>query len=277
MIFYIIPTPIGNLDDLSNRALKILSKLDFLVVENFSITRKLLNHYSINIQNVITYNDHSNDHVRNKILDNVKKGLVGGLVSDSGTPLISDPGFKLIQTLAANNINIVSIPGPSSVTSALAGSGLPTDSFQFLGFFPRKDKDRKLIVKTIERFAGTSIFFDSPKRLLKNLVWLQNNSDFNESDISIAKEISKLNEKFIRGKGSQVVEKITKINDFFKGEFVVLIKPIKKEEQELKLEQFYLYFSEFMPKKDLINAVHLITGEPKNKIYKLFLALASKD
>ena len=84
-------------------------------------------------------------------------------------------------------------------------------------------------MKTIERFAGTSIFFDSPKRLLKNLVWLQNNSDFNESDISIAKEISKLNEKFIRGKGSQVVEKITKINDFFKGEFVVLIKPIKKK------------------------------------------------
>ena len=103
---YIIPTPIGNLDDLSNRALKILSKLDFLVVENFSITRKLLNHYSINIQNVITYNDHSNDHVRNKILNNLKKELVGGLVSDSGTPLISDPGFKLIQMLAENNIDI---------------------------------------------------------------------------------------------------------------------------------------------------------------------------
>ena len=262
---------------MSNRALKILSKLDFLVVENFSITRKLLNHYSINIPNIITYNDHSNDRVRIKIFNNLKKGLVGGLVSDSGTPLISDPGFKLIQLLAENNIDIVSIPGPSSVTSALAGSALPTDSFQFLGFFPRKDKDKKLIVKTIEKFAGTSIFFDSPKRLLKNLIWLQNNSDFNESEISIVKEISKLNEKFIRGKGSQVVEKITKINDFFKGEFVILIKPLKQQEQDLKLEEFFMHFSKFVPNKDLINAVHHITGESKNKIYKLFLALASKD
>ena len=143
--------------------------------------------------------------------------MVGGLVSDSGTPLISDPGFKLIQMLAENNIDILSIPGPSSVTSALAGSALPTDSFQFLGFFPRKDKDKKLIVKTIEKFAGTSIFFDSPKRLLKNLIWLQNNSDFNESEISIVKEMQNLMKNLLEARAVKLLKRLLKLMIFLKA------------------------------------------------------------
>ena len=140
MIFYIIPTPIGNLNDFSNRSLKILSSLDFLVVENFSTTRKLLNHYSLKLPKIITYNDQSSAESRLKIYEHIKKGLSGALVSDSGSPLISDPGYKLINYLIRENVEIISIPRPSSILSALVASGLPTDKFKFLEFLHRKDK-----------------------------------------------------------------------------------------------------------------------------------------
>ncbi|MBL6693432.1 MAG: 16S rRNA (cytidine(1402)-2'-O)-methyltransferase [SAR86 cluster bacterium] len=276
MIFYIIPTPIGNLNDLSNRSLKILSSLDFLVVENFSTTRKLLNYYSLKVPKIITYNDQSSAETRSKIYERIKKGMSGALVSDSGSPLISDPGYKLINLLIKENIEIVSIPGPSSILSALVASGLPTDRFQFLGFFPRKEKEKLTFVDSIQKFSGTSIFFDSPKRVLKNLLWLEQSFDVCKFDICIAKEISKLNEQYLRGKPLDIIKLISEKKDFLRGEFVLLINPNYEKVQNFQLESFYVNFSRYLPIKDLTNAVHEITGEPKNKIYKLFLTLSKK-
>lgn len=246
------------------------------MVENFSTTRKLLNYYSLKVPKIITYNDQSSAETRSKIYERIKKGMSGALVSDSGSPLISDPGYKLINLLIKENIEIVSIPGPSSILSALVASGLPTDRFQFLGFFPRKEKEKLTFVDSIQKFSGTSIFFDSPKRVLKNLLWLEQSFDVCKFDICIAKEISKLNEQYLRGKPLDIIKLISEKKDFLRGEFVLLINPNYEKVQNFQLESFYLNFSPYLPIKDLTNAVHEITGEPKNKIYKLFLTLSKK-
>ena len=122
MTFYIIPSPIGNLDDITIRAKKILKELDFLVVENKKVTSRLLNALDIKKNKIITYNDTSTSKDRTKIINLIKKGLTGGLISDSGTPLISDPGFKLTAEIIKNNFKLISLPGPTSVITALAGS-----------------------------------------------------------------------------------------------------------------------------------------------------------
>ena len=150
MTFYIIPSPIGNLDDITIRAKKILKELDFLVVENKKVTSRLLNALDIKKNKIITYNDTSTSKDRTKIINLIKKGLTGGLISDSGTPLISDPGFKLTAEIIKNNFKLISLPGPTSVITALAGSGLGTDSFQFLGFFPRKKNEQSNILKKVK-------------------------------------------------------------------------------------------------------------------------------
>ena len=156
MTFYIIPSPIGNLDDITIRAKKILKDIDFLVVENKKVTSKLLSALDIKKKKIITYNDTSSAKDRTKIIELIKKGLTGGLVSDSGTPLISDPGFKLISEIIKNDFRLISLPGPTSVITALAGSGLSTDNFQFLGFFPRKKIEQSKILKKINlrKFLG---------------------------------------------------------------------------------------------------------------------------
>ena len=199
MTFYIIPSPIGNLDDITIRAKKILKELDFLVVENKKVTSRLLNALDIKKNKIITYNDTSTSKDRTKIINLIKKGLTGGLISDSGTPLISDPGFKLTAEIIKNNFKLISLPGPTSVITALAGSGLGTDSFQFLGFFPRKKNEQSNILKKVKMCEGTSIFFESPKRLLVTLEVIQNNLN-KHTKICVAKELTKIHEAYKIGR-----------------------------------------------------------------------------
>lgn len=277
MVFYIIPTPIGNLNDLSPRAIATISSLDFLVVESFNITRKLLSRHSITPPKILIYNDQSKESDRIKICNLLKKGLCGAIVSDAGTPLISDPGYKLIKELVTIGVEIFSIPGPNAVISALVASGLPTDQFQFLGFFPRKDKEKIKCLNSIKNFTGTSILYDTPKRLVNNLEWLNSNSELNDFDICIAKEISKINESYFRGKASEIIELLKHNESFRKGEFVVLIKSNKHENDDLLVEELFHHFAKYVPNKELIQSVSKITGNPKNKIYKIFLTLSNRD
>ena len=138
MHFYIIPSPIGNLDDITLRVLKVLSEVDFVVVEKKSSIKKILNKYDLNIEKIISYTDKSNEKDREVIKEMILSGKSGGLMSDAGMPLISDPGYKLINTMIENNIDIIPLPGPTSLISALVASGLPTNNFSFKGFLPRK-------------------------------------------------------------------------------------------------------------------------------------------
>ena len=146
MNFYIIPTPIGNLNDLTERAKITIENLDILIVESKQKSRILLEKINIKDKKILIYNDKSSANNRKGILDILKAGKVCGLVSDAGTPLLSDPGFKLIRYLIDNHVNVVPLPGATSITTGLIASGLPTDKFQFLGFFPKTKKDKEIFI-----------------------------------------------------------------------------------------------------------------------------------
>ena len=277
MSFYIIPTPIGNLDDLTLRSKKILSSLDFLVVENKQVSKKLLNKYSIEIKKIIIYNDKSSEKDRKKIFSLLKTSSYGGIISDAGTPLISDPGFKLIRYLLENNVEIISLPGPNSITTALVGSGLPTDKFQFLGFAPKRTDGIKILFRKIIDFDGTSIFFESPLRVYKTLLVLEALDKNLRLQACLAKELTKINEKFIRGNISEVIEEIESMPDLQKGEFVILISSQNFKHEEIEVEELYEKLRKQLSVKDLSSVISIITGIKKNRLYKKFLQLSKKS
>ena len=137
----------------------MIEKVDFLVVENRATTKNLLKKFKIENKKIFTYNDHSNKAERQNILEQLKGGLTGGIISDAGTPLICDPGYKLISELIINNVKVIPLPGPTAVVTALTGSGLPTDKFQFNGFLPKKNKELIAELNKCANFSGTSVFY----------------------------------------------------------------------------------------------------------------------
>ena len=276
MTFYIIPSPIGNLDDITIRAKKILKDIDFLVVENKKVTSKLLSALDIKKKKIITYNDTSSAKDRTKIIELIKKGLTGGLVSDSGTPLISDPGFKLISEIIKNDFRLISLPGPTSVITALAGSGLSTDNFQFLGFFPRKKIEQSKILKKIKMYEGTSIFFESPKRLLATLEVMQANLN-NQTKICVAKELTKIHESYIRGTFSEVLSFFSKNQEKIKGEFILLIDVVLDSIDTNTADEIFEILKNDLSIKMISKLASGITGLSKNDVYKRFLSLSKKN
>ena len=276
MTFYIIPSPIGNLDDITVRAKKILKELDFLVVENKKVTSRLLNALDIKKNKIITYNDASTSKDRTKIITLIKKGLTGGLISDSGTPLISDPGFKLTAEIIKNNFKLISLPGPTSVITALAGSGLGTDTFQFLGFFPRKKNEQSNILKKVKMCEGTSIFFESPKRLLVTLEVIQNNLN-KHTKICVAKELTKIHEAYIRGSCSEVLSFFTKNQEIIKGEFILLINVVPDSIDKNTADEIFKTLKNDISIKVIAKLASSITGLSKNELYKRFLSLSEKN
>ena len=277
MNFYIIPTPIGNLEDLTLRSKNILKSLDFLVVENKNVSIKLLNKHSIDIKKILIYNDNSSEKDRKKILSLLKTSIYGGVISDAGTPLISDPGFKLVRYLLENNVNIISLPGANSITTALVGSGLPTNKFQFLGFAPKQKDAIKNLFKKIISFDGTSIFFESPLRVHKTLIILKALDKKLKLEVCLAKELTKINEKFIRGNLSYVVEAIQSDPTLQKGEFVLLISAQNFEDEETEVEELYEKLRKHLSVKDLSLVISTLTGINKNQLYKKFLQLSKKS
>ena len=271
MKFYIIPSPIGNLDDVTFRSINILKELDFLVVENLQITDILLKKYKINIKKNLTYNDKSTERVRVQILNNLKNGRIGGIISDAGTPLISDPGYKLIKKLKANNIQIVPLPGPSAVISSLVGSGLPTSKFQFVGFFPRGEKKSKQFVLDILEYNGTTIFFESPKRIKRTLeVFFK---PYQKSlTFCIAKEISKIHESFFLGSYYDVMESLSKSKSILKGEFVVLVYAVQETQLYHNSDELYSILIKKLQFKTTIEIISKLTNIGKNELYKRYLA-----
>jgi len=276
MTFYIIPSPIGNLDDITIRAKKILKDIDFLVVENKKVTSKLLSAFDIKKKKIITYNDTSSSKDRTKIIELIKKGLTGGLVSDSGTPLISDPGFKLISEIINNDFRLISLPGPTSVITALAGSGLSTDNFQFLGFFPRKKIEQSKALKKIKMYDGTSIFFESPKRLLATLEVMQANLN-NQTKICVAKELTKIHESYIRGTFSEVLSFFSKNQEKIKGEFILLIDVVLDSIDTNTADEIFEILKNDLSIKMISKLASGITGLSKNDLYKRFLSLSKKN
>ena len=218
---YIIATPIGNLEDLSFRALRILSEVDLILCEDTRVTKKLLDHYQIKTL-TLSYHQHSKLKKVNYILDLLKQNKNLVLVSDAGTPGVSDPGNKLISTIITSPglvVKIVPVPGPSAVTAAASISGFPMDKFIFLGFPPTKRK-RKKFFEEIVNSKYPVIFYESPYRILKTLKELI--SFINEREIVVCRELTKKFETVYRGEIEEVIKEIEK--DKIKGEFVVVVE-----------------------------------------------------
>ena len=217
--FYIVSTPIGYLSDITLRALEILKSVDLILCEDTRVTKKLLDHFGIKTP-VLSYHQHSKLRRVEYIIQLLKEGKNLALVSDAGTPGISDPGGKLISVAMkqCDNLTIVPIPGPSALTTAASISGFPMDKFLFLGFPPTKRKRKKFFKEVIESKYPV-IFYESPYRILKTLNELKIMKD--DLKIVVARELTKKFETIYRGKIEEVIKRIEK--DKIKGEFVVII------------------------------------------------------
>jgi 16S rRNA (cytidine1402-2'-O)-methyltransferase len=218
---YLVATPIGNLKDITHRALEVLSSVDLILAEDTRKTSLLLSKYGI--QNRLeSFHEHSEEKKIPTTLAKLKSGMDIALASDAGTPSVSDPGFKLVRAAIEEDIEVISIPGPSAAITALVASGLPTDSFLFLGYFPKKTSKQKEIADFIDKTSSarptTIIFFESPFRIKKTLEFLA--QQFPNKQIVIGRELTKIHEEYIRGTIKGVVSK----NFTAKGEFTVLLR-----------------------------------------------------
>jgi 16S rRNA (cytidine1402-2'-O)-methyltransferase len=217
---YVVATPIGNLEDITLRALRILKEVDLIACEDTRQTQKLLNHYNISTR-TISYHEHNEMTRASELVHQVQGGASVALVTDAGMPGISDPGFRLISLAIRHQLPVVPIPGASAFLSALVASGLPADSFRFSGFLPAKRGERRAELDAIRQSPHTQLFYEAPHRVVAAL------EDIVEAlgpdrPIVIAREVTKLHEEFLRGRVSEVLETL-KSRDAVKGEITLLI------------------------------------------------------
>lgn len=220
---YIIATPIGNLEDITLRALRILEEVDYILCEDTRTTQVLLNKYNIKTK-TMSYHAHSTEDKEHSIINLIKAGKNLALVSDAGTPCISDPGVLLVSNIKkefGSEVVVSPIPGPSALISALSASGVSAASFTFLGFIPHK-KGREKIFKEIASSDKVMVFYESTHRIMKTLESL--NTHCPSRNVVLAKELTKQFENFIEGKPKDLINKLLEDKDLEKGEFVVIVK-----------------------------------------------------
>ena len=271
---YIVSLPVGCLSDISFRALHMLNNSDYVAGEDTRNVKSLFKLLKINnsTRNIISYHDHSTSNIRGKIIDLIKDGKSVALVSDAGTPLISDPGYKLVKRAIEEGIDVSSVPGPSSVIAALTVSGLPTDTFSFLGFLPNTKIKKKKLLETYLDLSSSLIIFESGKRLQKTLELLAETCrPF--TDICICRELTKLNEEVIRFKAEEAL-KVTKKMRSLKGEFVILVGKNEAGDFDLKnLDQQLRKLKKSTSMKDSVNFLAGKLNIPKKIIYKKALTI----
>ena len=217
---YLVATPIGNLEDITLRALRVLKEVDVIACEDTRQTQKLLNHYGISTR-TISYHEHNEMTRAAELVKELQEGASVALVTDAGMPGISDPGFRLISLAIRHHLPVVPIPGASAFLAALVASGLPTDSFRFSGFLPAKRGERRAALEAIKTSPRTQVFYEAPHRLVEAL------SDVAEvmgkdRHVVLAREVTKLHEEFLRGRAREVLETL-KSRDGVKGEITLLI------------------------------------------------------
>lgn len=264
---YLVATPIGNLEDITLRALATLEKADFIACEDTRVTKKLLSHYGIH-KPLLIYNDAKGDQSGGQIMAHLRDGKRVALVSDAGMPLISDPGYKLVQQVIAEDIYLTCIPGPSAGLSALLLSGIPSDSFEFKGFFPRKEKEALDLLNTLPS-PQTFIFYESPKRLKKTLGYLVQSPTI--ETVSLSRELTKNFEQTLRGTPQELLETLDSFP--LKGEMVIVLRTKATELTQETIDQHLLKALENQSVKSAVQDVVALTGLPKKQLYQRALDL----
>ena len=269
---YIIATPIGNLEDISLRALRLLREVKLIAAEDTRTTRHLLNAYNIKTS-VTSYHEHSKRGKLDYLLDYLGKEDVA-LVSEAGMPGLSDPGYELIVAAIDRGIPIVPIPGVSAVTTALVVSGLPTDQFLYLGFLPRRRKQRQRLLSSIASEPRTIVAFESPHRLRETLSDIQ--EFLGDRRLAVCRELTKIHEEVFRGKVSQAREHFTEP----RGEFTLVIEGKAKEGAKVTEDverRLWELFQQGIKAKEAISGVSEVSGLSKRELYQTWLKFRKGD
>jgi 16S rRNA (cytidine1402-2'-O)-methyltransferase len=266
-ILYLVSTPIGNLEDITLRAVRVLREADLIACEDTRQTRKLLDHFGI-AKPAVSYHEHNEAARSADLVEKIQSGASVALVSDAGTPLISDPGYRVVRAAIDAGIPVVPIPGPSAALSALAASGLATDSFRFCGFLPPRETQRRKLLERLRSEDCTLIFYEAPHRIVETLADVA--ALFNERPVVVARELTKLHEEFLRGKARSLCKELS-ARPSIKGEITLLIgkavepevdSAVQPEEEVRALEQ------QGIPRMDAVKQVAKARGIPKRELYR---------
>lgn len=273
---YIVATPIGNLEDITLRAIRILKQVDLIIAEDTRHTLKLLNHLEISKPLISYYKQ--NEHIKcDTVLSKIENGENVALVSDAGTPGISDPGEVIVREAVSRGIDIIPIPGACAFLNAIIASGISCRNFYFEGFLPVNKKEKYERLQNIKQFNTTIIFYEAPHKLLKTLQDIK--EVLSDRNICLARELTKIHEEFIRGNISDVIN-VLELRENIKGEFVIIVEgnvfsPKEIELQELNQlplnEHYKFYENKGLEKKEIIKQIAKDRHVQKNDIYKHFI------
>lgn len=271
---YIVATPIGNLSDLSPRAKEVLTKADVIAAEDTRVAKKLFTLLGLPLtKTFITYEDHSEQTRFQEIIDLINDGKMVALISDAGSPLISDPGFKLVRECRREGIYVTTIPGACAVICALQLSGLPTNRFMFAGFIPNKEKARIDLFTELKNINATLVLYETALRLDKTLLALK--QVMPKREVAVVREISKLYEECIFGSIDELLERIE--SSPLKGEIVLLIAPPTENEQpQLDLEALLIEELKYSTVKEAVKKISKTYNIKRNDVYEKALELKNK-
>lgn len=272
---YIVPTPIGNLDDITLRAIEVLKSASLIAAEDTRHSKILLDKLGIGQVMLISCNDHNEAERAQIIASEVQQGGVVALISDAGTPMISDPGYKLVSALSKLQVKVIPLPGPCAAITALCASALPTDKFLFMGFLPVKDKELTEKLQSIRLSDTTTVFYESPRRILNTLNKFAT-IDPNRT-VALCREMTKTFETIYRCTVSELIEHFKAHEDEVRGEFVLVVGPHESNEQDDELsnaaKKALAKMIDSMKVKEACQVVSDLTGESKNKLYAYALSL----
>lgn len=261
---YLIPTPVGNMDDITLRTIEVIKMVDFLLCEDTRVTSELLHRLNIK-KKLVHSDDHNENSLKEMVLDNLKNGLNIGLVTDRGTPIISDPGYKIVEYIVKNGYNVISLPGPTAFVPALTMSGINPSPFIFYGFLNSKSTKKKKELELLKKLPYTIIFYEAPHRISDMLTSLL--EVFGNRRIALCREISKKYEEAIRGTIQEVIDVV----DTLKGEMVVVVEgnlELEDFSTMTILEHIKLYLDDGLSEKEAIKKVAVERNIPKSVVYK---------
>ncbi|GAB2191320.1 16S rRNA (cytidine(1402)-2'-O)-methyltransferase [Sessilibacter sp. MAH1] len=272
---YIVATPIGNLADMAPRALDVLSRVDLIAAEDTRHSIKLLEHFQISTT-MTAYHDFSDNNSTEKLIDKLKSGLNIALISDAGTPLISDPGYRLVQRARQEGLSVTPIPGACALIAALSASGLATDRFHFEGFLPAKTVARSKILSDLSKVTATLVFYEAPHRILSSLQDMATVFG-GERQVVVARELSKTFETFLSGSLDEVIATVSCDSNQQRGEIVVMVAGAVFDATEIDpdAQKLLLLLIQSLPLKQAASIVSEYSGIKKNKLYDW--GLSQKD
>ena len=261
---YLIPTPIGNLDDITIRSLKLLREVDILLCEDTRVTGSLLKKYDIK-QKLISCHEYNEDSIKYDVVKYIQDGLKVGLVTDQGTPIISDPGFRVVQEVIDNGYSVIGLPGATAFVPALISSGIAPSKFLFYGFLNSKNSKQKQELESLKLYPYTMIFYEAPHRIINTLENMK--KIFGNRHISLSREISKLYEELYRGTIDEVLENFDKL----KGEFVLIVEGNTEQVDFSDIDiisHVKLYLDDGLSEMDAFKKVAKERGISKSIVYK---------